>query len=274
MTDPAALASEIILKKTAIRPQIAIILGSGLGDIAQLLTQSIRISYADLPDFPPCAVAGHAGVLHIGYLNELPVACLQGRAHWYEGVSNSTATTYVRTLKLIGCQSLLITNAAGSMREDIHTGDLVLIHDYINFQGRSVLMGPNNETYGPRFLGVEDVFNPSLRQKLQAAAQTSNIPLKEGVYFAALGPQFETPTEIHAFKMLGGDVVAMSAINEILVAHHCGMAVAMISAISNMASGMSTQKISHELTLEGVKLAANKLKTVLEAFSLAPSTKF
>ena len=265
MIHSAVNSRNIIFQKTALRPRLAIILGSGLGDIANALTDVVKISYQDLVDFPHCTVAGHAGVLHIGNLNGVPVACLQGRAHWYEGVSPLVAQTYIRTLKLMGCESLLITNAAGSMREEIKTGDLVLIEDYINFQGKNVLAGPNDEDFGPRFPSVQNIFNPSMRQQLLDTAKKMQIDLKTGIYFAVLGPQFETPAEIRAFRILGGDVVAMSAINEIVTAHHCGMRVAMISVISNMASGMSNEIISHDLTLAGAKIAAEKLKKLLLA---------
>ena len=145
MTQSAINAAKIIHSKIGdFKPVLAIVLGSGLGGIADLLTDAIKISYADLPDFPPCGVSGHAGVLHLGYLNGVPVACLQGRAHLYEGVSNLVAKTYVRTMKLIGCETMLLTNACGSMREDIVPGNLVLIHDYIN---------------RPRYHVIEKIFN-------------------------------------------------------------------------------------------------------------------
>ena len=267
MTQSAINAANIIQSKMGdFKPILAITLGSGLGGIADLLTDTIKISYADLPDFPPCGVAGHAGVLHLGYLNGVPVACLQGRAHLYEGVSSLVAKTYVRTMKLIGCETMLLTNACGSMREDIVPGNLVLIHDYINFQFTNVLAGHNDDDFGPRFLGVEDVYDLALREKIESIAKELNIPLKKGVYFAVLGPQFETPAEIRVFKQMGGDVVAMSAINEVVTAHHCGMKIAMISAVTNMAAGMSKEKISHELTLSGAKVAAQNLQPLVLEF--------
>lgn len=267
MTHSAKEAANIISqKKPGFKPILAMTLGSGLGELADALEDVVKIPYSDLPDFPPCTVAGHAGNLYLGKLNGLPVAFLQGRAHYYEGVSHSVAKTYIRTLKLIGCESLLITNAAGSMRDNIVPGDLVLIKDHINFQGTSVLCGHNEDEFGPRFIGMDDAHDAALREKLLSIANANNITLKQGVYFAVLGPNFETPAEIRAFQTLGGDVVAMSAINEIVTAHHCGMRVAMISVVSNMAAGLSTQKISHELTLSGVKLATEKLKKLVLAF--------
>lgn len=267
MTQSAYLAAEIISKKApGFKPILAMTLGSGLGDLADLLEDAVKIPYSDLPDFPPCTVAGHAGNLYLGKLNGLPVACLQGRAHFYEGVSNAVAKTYVRTMKLIGCESLLLTNAAGSMREDVTPGDLVLIYDHINFQFTNVLVGQNDNDFGERFIGMEDAYDTSMRHKLLSASRELNISLKEGVYFGVLGPSFETPAEIRAFKIMGGDVVAMSLINEVITARHCDMRVAAISAISNMAAGMSDVKISHDLTLSGVKKATDKLKQLVLAF--------
>lgn len=267
MTVSAIQAAKIISEKApGFTPILAMTLGSGLGDLVNLLDEVIKIPYGELPEFPPCTVAGHAGNLYLGKLKGVSVAFLQGRAHLYEGVSHAVAKTYVRTMKLIGCESFFITNAAGSMRENIAPGDLVLITDYINFQSQNVLVGYNEDEFGPRFIGMEDAYDVSLRQQLLATANKLTMELKQGVYVGVLGPQFETPAEIRAFKIMGGDVIAMSAINEVMTAHHCGMKVAMISSISNMAAGMSIEKLSHELTLAGVQKGAEKLKQLIVAF--------
>lgn len=267
MTESAKNAAKIISQKApGFRPKLAITLGSGLGDIADLLENPVKIAYSNLPDFPPCTVAGHAGNLYLGKLNGLPVACLQGRAHVYEGISPIVAKTYVRTMKLIGCESILLTNASGSMRENIVPGDLVLIKDHINFQFTNVLVGHNEAEFGERFVGMEDAYALSLREKIIAVSQELKIPLHQGVYFGVLGPSFETPAEIRCFKNMGGDVVAMSLINEVITAAHCGLRTVAISAVSNMAAGMSVEKISHELTLSGVQLATDKLKKLVLGF--------
>ncbi|OGT25572.1 MAG: purine-nucleoside phosphorylase [Gammaproteobacteria bacterium RIFCSPLOWO2_02_FULL_42_14] len=266
MTDSANKSAKIILDKVGVQPIIALTLGSGLGDLVEILEHSVTIPYHTLPDFPPCSVAGHAGNLIIGQWKNVPVAFLQGRAHFYEGVSNAVAKTYIRTMKLIGCEKLLLTNAAGSMRKNIVPGDLVLIKDHINFQFTNVLVGQNDDEFGERFTGMEDAYDPELRNTLLKIAKQKNITLHEGVYFGVLGPSFETPAEIRAFQTLGGDVVAMSLINEVITARHCGLRVAAISAISNMAAGLSCEKISHELTLSGAKKAAGQLKQLVMEF--------
>lgn len=267
MTESAKNAAKLIAEKApGFKPRLAMTLGSGLGDLANLLEDAIKIPYADLPDFPPCTVAGHAGNLFLGKLKGVPVACLQGRAHFYEGISNIVAKTYVRTMKLIGCESILLTNAAGSLREHILPGDLVLIRDHINFQFMNVLAGHNDDEFGERFIGMEDAYDPSLREKLLSSAKELKINLHQGVYFGALGPTFETPAEINCFRAMGGDVIAMSLLNEVITARHCGMRVAAVSAVSNMGAGMTSQKLSHEVTLSGAKLAADKLKQLVLSF--------
>lgn len=266
MTESAIRAAEIIAQKTALKPTMAITLGSGLGELANLLQDSVSIPYHTLPDFPPCSVSGHAGNLVIGKLNNVVVAFLQGRAHFYEGVSQTVTKTYIRTMKLIGCDSVVLTNAAGSLRENIVPGDLVLIRDHINFQFTNALVGKNEDTFGPRFIGMEDAYDLTMRKKLLEVAIQQKIILHEGVYFGVLGPSFETPAEIRAFQLLGGDVVAMSLINEVITARHCGLKVAAMSAICNMAAGLSAEKITHELTLAGAAKAAEKVKKLLVAF--------
>ena len=267
MTESAKKAAQIIAQKAPrLTPKLAITLGSGLGDIAELLENPIKIAYSELPDFPPCTVAGHAGNLYLGKLNGLPVACLQGRAHFYEGISPVVAKTYIRTMKLIGCESVLLTNACGSMREHMIPGDLMLIRDHINFQFTNVMVRHNDSEFGERFFSMDDAYDATLREKIKLIAKENEVPLHEGVYFAVLGPNFETPAEIQCFKKMGGDVVAMSLINEVATARHCGLRVIAISAISNMAAGLSAEKISHDLTLSGVKLATDKLKKLVLAF--------
>lgn len=266
---PQQAATAIAQKKPDFKPEIAIILGSGLGDLVDLITDSTHMPYSDIPGFETCTVAGHKGQLILGYLHDVPVACLQGRPHYYEGAENQSFHTLIRSLKLLGCHTLLATNAAGSLREEVTPGSVVLVTDHINFHQRNPLIGPNDESFGPRFIGLEDLYNQNWRDKFKQVAREQNITLHEGVYLAVLGPVFETPAEIRAFKILGADMVGMSTVPEALVAHHCGMKVAAVSAITNLAAGLNPEILSHEITLKGAKLATEKLfKLILGVVSL------
>ncbi len=268
LTTPPQLAAAYIRKHIAedFTPALGIILGSGLGVLADELTEATTLSYDDIPGFFNCSVAGHGGHLHLGYLKGIPVVCLQGRPHFYEGISNQDILTPVRTLKLLGCDTLISTNASGSLHEAVQPGSLVLIKDHINFQFNNPLVGPNDDNYGCRFVGMEDTYDPALREQFKKIAGEQNITLTEGVYFGVLGPSFETPAEINAYRLLGGDVVGMSTIPEVIAARHCGLRVNVIAVITNMAAGMTDTKLSHEETLRGAKLATDKLITLFHAF--------
>ena len=196
-------------------------LGSGLGALADELTDAVTIPYAELPGFRVGTVSGHAGALTLGHLDGVPVACLRGRSHVYEGIEASAVTTPIRTLRLIGAEILVLTNAAGSLRPEAGPGSLVALTDHINLQGFNPLMGPNDEAVGPRFPSLSDTYDPELRAGLHAAADELGTPLHDGVYLAVSGPSFETPAEIRAFRTLGADLVGMSTVPEAIVARHC-----------------------------------------------------
>lgn len=251
-------------------PKIGLILGSGLNSLVEALTDKISISYADIPGFPECTVEGHQGNLHLGYLNKVPMAILQGRSHFYEGyfhanptLSTKTMMTPIRTLKLLGAKILLVTNAVGSLRENVGTGDLVAISDHINFQFNNSLVGENDEEYGPRFVGMDEAYDSNIRKRILASAAENNINMTEGIYFGVLGPMFETPAEIRAFRILGADVVGMSTISDVITARHCGLDVGAISVVTNMAAGMSSEKLSHEGTLKGAQLGVERLRKLI-----------
>lgn len=265
---PGALAAPAIIKKKVadFTPRVGIILGSGLGSLVQQIEKAITIPYSELPDFPECTVAGHAGNLVLGYLRGVPVACLQGRAHYYEGYAHHNIQALVRTLKSLGCETLLLTNAAGSLRADVGPGSLMLITDHINFQSTNPLVGKNHEEFGERFVDMSDAYDPELRAQMQAVAEKLNIKLDTGVYLAVLGPSFETPAEIRAYRAWGADAVAMSLAAETIVARHCNMRVVAISAISNLAAGLSAEKLSHEQTLQGVQLGVGNLINLITHF--------
>ncbi len=259
-------------QKPDFNPQLGLILGSGLREIADELTDATVIPYAKIPHFVQTSVSGHASALTLGYLKGVPTVCMQGRIHYYEGFKHGeTIKTYIRTLKLLGIHTLLLTNAAGSLHQDVLPGDLFLINDHINFQGHNPLIGPNDEEFGPRFFGMEEAYDLDLREQLLAAAQKSQLPLAQGVYAAVLGPNFETPAEIRALRLLGADAVGMSTVPEVIVAKHCGLKVAAISAITNLAAGMNHEALTHEGTLlHGQKAAKTMTQLIfnfMEGFS-------
>jgi xanthosine phosphorylase len=264
--DPISTAAFIKEKIGSLKPVLGLILGSGLGSLADYIEQPIIFDYRELPGFPVSSVVGHASRLVLGTLNGLPVACLQGRVHSYEGIPLNKIKIMVRTLKLIGCTELLITNAAGSLRTDVVAGNLMLITDHINLQPGNPLIGPNDDAYGPRFFGMEDAYDLHLRTLLLDTAASIDITLPQGIYACVSGPMFETPAEIQAFRILGATAVGMSTVPEVIVARHCGLKVAVLSAITNLAAGMSSEKLSHEGTLYHAERASHNMIRLIRAF--------
>jgi xanthosine phosphorylase len=248
------------------RPSVGIVLGSGLGAVADAVEDPVVIGYDELPGFPRPTVAGHAGRAVLGTIGGVAVAVLQGRAHLYEGGDPETLRAPVRALNAAGAQTLILTNAAGSLRAEVGPGSLMAITDHINMTGVNLLAGPNDDGLGPRFPSLKDAYDPGLLQAMRAAAGETGVALAEGVYLAVSGPSFETPAEIRAFRTLGADAVGMSTVQETIVARHCGMRVAAISAITNLAEGMSEQPLSHEQTLRDGELAAGDLTRLLLNF--------
>jgi xanthosine phosphorylase len=247
-------------------PALGIILGSGLGAVAEALEDPVAIQYGDLPGFPQPGVAGHAGSLSLGTLSGLPVAIFQGRRHVYESGDATGMRVPVRTLKQLGAEALLVTNAAGSLNAHLGPGKLMAIADHINLLGVNPLTGPNEEEIGPRFPSLRDAYDPELRQTLHDAAGSLGIALAEGVYLATAGPSFETPAEIRAFRTLGADAVGMSTVPEVILARHAGLKVAAVSAITNLAEGMGGEALSHEQTLRYAAAAAEELTRLIIEF--------
>lgn len=244
-------------------PKLGTILGSGLSDLANQITDAVTIPFADIPGFPVIHTAGHPGRLILGKLESVPVVCLQGRAHLYEGYSATILKTLIRTIKLLGCSILVMTNSSGSLRPDVGPGELMLITDHINFQPGNPLVGPNEEEFGPRFLSMDEAYDHELRTRLISIAQKLNIRLAQGVYISTLGPIFETPAEIRAFRILGADAVGMSTVPEVIIARHCGLRVAVIAGITNLAAGMSNEILSHEHTLQHAELFKSNMKLLI-----------
>lgn len=241
----------------------ALTLGSGLAAFAEELAESIAIDYADLPGFPHAGVSGHRGVLTIGYLGETRIAVLGARKHYYEEGRADAMRSPLEALKAAGVHTLLLTNAAGSLRREMPPGSLMLLNDHINFNGLNPLIGEPNEA---RFVNMTDAYSPALRSGLRRAAEAEGTALPEGVYAWYSGPSFETPAEIRALARLGADAVGMSTVPETILARFMGLEVAAISTITNMAAGMSDEVISHEHTKAMAPLGAQKLARVLKRY--------
>jgi xanthosine phosphorylase len=263
---PHLAAAHIRQRLPAFKPTIGIVLGSGLGSFAEQLQDPVYFPYEELPGFPKITVHGHGGNLVAGTLGSVGVICLQGRTHTYEGASYETVKTYVRTLKVLGCDYFLATNASGSLREDVGPGELMLITDHINLQPSNPLVGPNDEAFGPRFFALDNAYDQGLREKLLLLAHKTNVSLHQGIYLSVLGPNYETAAEIRAFRIWGADAVGMSTVPEVLVANHCGMKVAVIATITNYATGLANTSHSHEAVVTMASQAALKLNNLVKQF--------
>jgi purine-nucleoside phosphorylase len=262
MTDAASLASLIHARAGEAPVVLGLVLGSGLGHLAHEV-KGVAFPYADLPGFPHVGVSGHNPQLHVGTLEGVRVAVFGAREHYYESGNPRAMLLPLQVLKALGAKTLLLTNAAGSMRPDIAPGDLMLLSDHINYSGLNPLIGEKTDA---RFVPMTDAHDPALRAALKAAADRQGLPLPEGVYCWYSGPSFETPAEIRMLKLLGGDAVGMSTVPEVILARFLGLKVAAISTITNMAAGMSDEKISHEHTKAMAPLGAAKLERILREF--------
>lgn len=253
------VAAVVAERAPGFRPLVGIILGSGLGAVAEAIEPLAEIDYRDLPGFPQPTVGGHAGRMILGRLDGVPVACLRGCVHLYEGRPAAEVGQLVAALAELGCRVLLLTNAAGSLRPEVGPGRLVLIADHIGLQGSNPLVG------SPRFVDMSEVYDPGLRTALRTAAGGLAIDLAEGVYLAVLGPCFETPAEIRAYRVLGADLVGMSTVPEAIAARAAGLRVAGISVVTNLAAGMQASPLSHAQTLEQSGRAAADLARLVRA---------
>lgn len=247
-------------------PKVGVILGSGLGAIADQVTHPITIPYQAIPGLHSGDVHGHASLLVMGHLNDVPVVFLKGRLHSYEGVSYESVRNLVRIVRQLGAHTLLVTAAVGSLNEEVQPGEVVMINDHINFNPGNPLVGPNDESIGPRFVSLEEAYDPELREKLHQIAERLEINLTEGVYLSLLGPSFETPAEIRAFRTLGADIIGMSVVSEVIIARHCGLRVAGLAAVTNLAVGLSEERVTHEVTLQNAELGSRKLLKIIPEF--------
>jgi purine-nucleoside phosphorylase len=258
--DQIHAARDYIRAHTNVKPQLAIILGSGLGELANEVEVDADFPYNEIPGFPQTTIAGHAGRLVVGQLQGKKVVVMQGRFHYYEGHPISLVIFPVRVMRALGATTLIVTNAAGGLNPNFNAGDVMLITDHINTMGTNALIGPNQDKLGPRFPDMTHTYDPQLRALALHIAKTNKIPLRQGVYAAVSGPSFETPAERRYLRLIGGDAVGMSTVPDVTAAIHAGMRVLGLSAITNKATGDADQQPdSHEEVLAMAQVAGEKL---------------
>jgi purine-nucleoside phosphorylase len=259
-------ASEYIKRKIDINPEIAIILGSGMGSIADKLRSEVKILYSEIPNFPTSSVKGHSGNLLIGKLADKNVLIMQGRIHYYEGYSFKKVTFPIRVMQLLGIKTIFLTNAAGGINPDFKPGDIMLIKDHLNLagiSGHNPLRGENDERFGTRFPDMSNAYDKKLRRLAAIVSKEIKINLKEGVYAYVSGPNFETPAEVRFLNIIGADTVGMSTVPEVIAARHAGMKVLAISGISNSLTGI--KKTTYSEVLRAGKTISPKIGKLLEA---------
>lgn len=258
-----------------LKPHIGIVLGSGLGAVAEAVETTAVVPYSEIPHFPQSTVEGHSGRLVAGRLNGVPVVVMQGRVHFYEGYTPEQVTFPMRVLGRLGITTAILTNAAGGIRPEYQIGDLVLLADHINYLGFNPLIGPNEPRFGDgvktglRFFDMTQAYSVDLRSLAQDAARVDGPALHEGVYLATTGPSFETPAEIRAFRALGADLVGMSTVPETIVARHMGIEVLGISCVTNLAAGISATHLSHEEVFETGSKVQHRLAELLKRLTPA-----
>lgn len=246
-------AAAFVRGRTTSAPKIAIILGSGLGALADQISTDVSIPYAEIPGFPKSTVEGHAGRLILGRLEDKPVVAMAGRAHFYEGYTLADVVFPVRVMKALGAQTLIVSNAAGGINRLWFRGDLMIIADHINFMGANPLSGPNDPEVGPRFPDMSQPYDPALIALAERAAIAEGIPIRKGVYIAVHGPSYETPAELRMMGRWGADAVGMSTVPEVIAARHMGMRVLGITAITDMATGEQVMPVTHEDVIKTAK---------------------
>ncbi|MDR0266595.1 purine-nucleoside phosphorylase [Paenibacillus sp.] len=258
-------AAAYIQSKTEVKPEVGLILGSGLGILADLIQDGISIPYQDIPHFPVSTVEGHDGELLLGTIEGRAVVMMKGRFHMYEGYGPEVTAFPVRVMKELGVKSLLVTNAAGGVNTSYEPGDLMVISDHLNLTGKNPLIGPNDSALGVRFPDMSEGYSRRLRKLFKDTAEAKGITVQEGVYAGLLGPTYETPAEIRMLRSLGADAVGMSTVSETIVARHAGLEVLGISCISNMAAGILDQPLSHDEVMETTERVREKFLSLVLA---------
>ncbi|WP_047979991.1 purine-nucleoside phosphorylase [Ornithinibacillus contaminans] len=267
-------ASQFIESKLTVKPELALVLGSGLGVLAEEIENPTIISYQEIPYFPESTVSGHKGQLVIGTLEGKTVLAMQGRFHFYEGYTMQQVTFPMRVMKQLGIQSLIVTNAAGGINETFNPGDLMIITDHINNMGTSPLIGPNDDRLGARFPDMSQGYDKAYIQHALQCAEELNLSVQTGVYVGNTGPAYETPAEVRMLRTLGGDAVGMSTVPEVIVASHGNMRVLGISCISNMAAGILDQPLTHDEVMETTDMVKqNFLQFVKKIISSLPMNR-
>ncbi len=259
-------AVSAVQASSQIVPAVGVVLGSGLGAWADTLTSLDRLPYSDIPRMPQSTVVGHAGNLCLGFAGEVPVACLQGRVHLYEGHDPERVVFGVRLLARLGCRAILLTNAAGGLAAAFTPGDLMLVSDHLNLMGKNPLTGPNIEAFGPRFPDMTEAYDPILRAAAREAAVETGTTLHEGVYAGLLGPTYETPAEIRMIATLGASAVGMSTVPEIIALRHMGVPAAAISCITNLAAGISKTRLDHSEVEATARATRDRFTALLSAW--------
>jgi purine-nucleoside phosphorylase len=261
----AGRAADFVFSQTKLRPQIALVLGSGLGAFAEEFTDATKIPYAEIPYFPRSTAIGHAGQLVIGKVGAVSVAGMQGRVHLYEGYSAKQVVFPVRVFARMGVKAVILTNAAGGIKGEFSQGKLVVISDHINLQGVNPLTGPNDERFGLRFHDMTGAYDRAFRELAVDEANRLGIAMYEGVYVGLRGPSYETPAEIRYLRTIGGDLVGMSTVPEVIAARHCGMRVLGISCVTNAAAGILDQPLNHLEVLETAERVKGQFISLLKA---------
>lgn len=256
-------AAAFLKEKGMEHPEIGLILGSGLGELADEAENAVEVLYEDIPGFPVSTVEGHAGKLVYGTLGDRKVIAMQGRFHYYEGYSFKEVTFPVRVMKALGVSSLMVTNAAGGVNESYTPGDLMIITDHINMTGDNPLLGPNDSTFGPRFTDMSQAYDRDYQETIEKVAKENDIAIQKGVYLGLTGPTYETPAEVRMIRVLGGDAVGMSTVPEVIVARHAGLRVAGISCITNYAAGMQ-ESLNHDEVVEVTTRVRDSFKTLVK----------
>ena len=266
--DPYAMAARAAdwLRARGPAPRVCAVLGSGLGALAERLSDPVVFSYADIPGFADVSVTGHTGLLVVGRLGPdgPPIAALAGRVHLYEGHAPARVVHAIRAMRLWGAQAALITNAAGGVNPTYRPGDLMAIADHLNLTGQNPLTGPDDERLGPRFPDMSAAYDPELRGILLATAREQGAPLHEGVYAGLLGPSYETPAEIRMLGRVGADAVGMSTVHEVIAGHHCGLRIVGVSCITNMAAGLGNAQLNHDEVKDVATQARPRFLALLE----------